>query len=128
VRRCFQRCPSTTNNMKRILTLLALLTFVTVTTQAASWRVKAERSFYTAPNGEVVTNAVAVTWLLQPETPQAYEIQRKLFPWGWRKLAVVNSNTMLWIDKKSAKRGSWYRVRAIYEDHKSPWSGKAYTN
>lgn len=108
------------------LSALVALGVFTAYVHANSIRIKAERTEYHAPNGNVITNAVSLTWAPTQGglAPLGYEVQRRLFPFGWRKTGM--SRDGLWIDRKPSKRESWYRVRPIYEDASGEWSPKAF--
>ena len=62
-------------------------------------------------------------WFANRQAEASYhEIQRKLFPWGWRKLGTVRAPQAVFIDRHPAKRRAWYRVRTWVADQKSNWS------
>lgn len=109
-----------------IWTLLASVLLTAVNAHAASLSLKAERTEYHAPSGKITPNAVALTWRLNEGgvAPMGYEVQRRLFPWGWRK--VGHSSGVLWLDRRPSRRASWYRVRPVYEDASGEWSPKAF--
>lgn len=114
--------------MKTLL-VFALSLFAVSVFAAAPIKAKAERTTFV--NGITHTDATIVTWsangqISQPA--QSYEIQRKLFPFGWRAVGTANQTAQAWLDRKPAKRAAWYRVRIVFDGSKSPWSNKAYVD
>lgn len=115
--------------MKLLSFYLLLVTLAlaasTVTSNASDVpSLKANRSVYTASNGTVISNAVALNWTLAPGDVQGYEVERRLFPYLWSH--VGQSRDGVWVDAKPSKRASWYRVRALFSSGKGKWSPKAY--
>lgn len=104
------------------LLIAVALTLSAFTASAAALTAKAERTEYHTASGKVVTNAVSLTWRVYAiEQPiVSYEVERRLFPFGWRR--VGQSRDLSWIDAKPSRRESWYRVRAVLDKGKSPWS------
>ncbi len=54
--------------------------------------------------------------------PAQYQVQRKLFPWGWRTKGSAQSIDVAWRDSKPAKRRAWYRMRVVTGAQKGRWS------
>ena len=110
-----------------VLILLASLATATAATQPLS--VKAERSVFTTGTNQ--TPVVVVSWTPRKafDVPaQSYEIQRKLFLFGWRNSGTVSRDGQVWFDRHPSKRASWYRVRIVFDGAKSEWSNKAYVD
>lgn len=113
--------------MKTLLVFILSLFTLVVIAAPAPLKLKAERTTFvngTAQTAAVVLNWQAATAFDQPA--QSYEIQRKLFPFGWRAVGTASQTAQNWLDRKPAKRAAWYRVRVVFDGSKSAWSNKAY--
>lgn len=73
-------------------------------------------------NNDPSKPCVVLAWTELHPDPVGIEVQRKLFPFGWRKLIVIVGKNTAWSDRQPAKRKASYRIRAIYEDGPSEWS------
>lgn len=65
---------------------------------------------------------VFISWKAPSTPPVSYEIQRKLFLFGWRVKAHLVGANVAWADTKPAKRVAHYRMRALSPDGTSKWS------
>jgi len=104
-----------------VMVIVALMIGVAMAEVAAPKIVSAQR---VAPNNDGDHIVVVVSWKQPVQPPEAYQVQRKLFPWGWRNMATVNGQNTAWQDSKPAKRPATYRVRALAQNEKSKWSNR----
>jgi len=51
-----------------------------------------------------------------------YEVQRKLFPYGWRDKGTATAAEVAWRDTKPAKRRAWYRMRMVDGRNYGKWT------
>lgn len=73
-------------------------------------------------NNDPTKPAVQLGWKAYPFPPDAFQFQRKLFVWGWRNVGTINGNNVAWADRRPSKREASYRMRALRDGDKSPWS------
>src|SRR5690348_16048407 len=93
-----------------VVMVMLLLTVVTMADVAAPKIINAQR---VAVNNDSDHLVVVISWKQPVQQPDAYQIQRKLFPWGWRNMGTINGQNLAWQDSRPAKRSATYRVRAL---------------
>jgi hypothetical protein len=104
-----------------VVMVMALLVVAATADVTAPKIVNAQR---VAVNNDPDHMVVVISWKQPVQPVEAYQIQRKLFPWGWRNMATVNGQNSAWQDSKPAKRPATYRMRALAQQEKSKWSNR----
>jgi hypothetical protein len=100
---------------------MALLMVTVMADVAAPRIVNAQR---VVVNNDPDHMVVVISWKQPVQSVEAYQVQRKLFPWGWRNMATINGQNCAWQDSKPAKRPATYRMRALAQKETSKWSNR----